>query len=449
MIPPGLYLKNRRQPKSLDPTPAGTPSPGLTGGAGAPGLTASSSTHWPVTASTANASSHWTQLAAAAGQHLHEAVAANSNGRGHPTPHGPVSPRAATASSSEKNVGHLALPELPGLPTPPIATTEGSPAVAAAAAVASRDNADPPAGSCPGGGVCNGSGGQTCCQGCPAFNNRVMYRTGPGGNAYKKGKKRAESEAAQSGGSDGAAAKGPLGSTSSTSTGVSSQLQSGSGNGRMIKVASTGAAERDSAVDAADGGEASNVGVMECHNCGTRTLTCSLIGRLGSPCMTDMAVLRCRNHAAVAPRRRRPCRLQRLWSVPLFLPLGGISPSSCLTPEPSGTSSCAETSTACELEGRRGGARLGLHSGRSPNPANLMGFRLFFRRRRFNPSSSERVTLARHTDSSLPFIVFALRPAPFVPFAAPSITFSVLQLGLFSLDQVYTTSCTVSTVPST
>jgi hypothetical protein len=36
----------------------------------------------------------------------------------------------------------------------------------------------------------SGSGGQTCCQGCPALNNRVMYRTGPGGNAHKKGKKK-------------------------------------------------------------------------------------------------------------------------------------------------------------------------------------------------------------------------------------------------------------------
>ena len=272
---PGLYLKNRRQPKSLDPTSTGTPSPGLAGGAGAPGSSAASSTQRPLTASTANASSQ-TQLAAAAGQHLHEAVATSSNGRGHATPHGPGSPRAGTAFPSEKNVGHLALPELPSLPTHPIASTEGSPA----AAVASRDNADPPAGSCPGGGVCNGSGGQTCCQGCPAFNNRVMYRTGPGGNAHKKGKKRAESEAAQSGGGGGGgggAAKGLLASASPASLGASPQLQSGSGSGRMAKVASTGAAERDGAMGAAEGGEASNVGVMECHNCGTRTLIYLLI----------------------------------------------------------------------------------------------------------------------------------------------------------------------------
>ncbi|SCV68660.1 BQ2448_781 [Microbotryum intermedium] len=39
---------------------------------------------------------------------------------------------------------------------------------------------DPPSGSCPGGGVCNGSGGQSCCQGCPAFNNRVMHSSKSG-----------------------------------------------------------------------------------------------------------------------------------------------------------------------------------------------------------------------------------------------------------------------------
>lgn len=102
-----------------------------------------------------------------------------------------------------------------------------------------------------------------------------MYRTGPGGNAHKKGKKRAESEVAQSGGGGGGggAAKGSLASASPSSLGASPQLQSGSGSGRMAKVASTGAAERDRAVGAAEGGEASNVGVMECHNCGTRTLT--------------------------------------------------------------------------------------------------------------------------------------------------------------------------------
>ncbi|KAG0664759.1 hypothetical protein C6P46_000896 [Rhodotorula mucilaginosa] len=306
----GLYLKNRRQPKSLDPTPsAGTPSAGLTGGVGAPGPSAASGTHRPVTPSTVSALSHWTQLAAAAGQHLHEAVAASSNARGHVTPHGPGSPRAATPFPSEKNVGHLALPELPSLPTPPIVSTEGSPA--AAAAVASRDNADPPAGSCPGGGVCNGSGGQTCCQGCPALNNRVMYRTGPGGNAHKKGKKRAESEAAaqSGGGGGGGTAKGSLASASKSSIGASLQLQSGNGSGRMAKVASTGAAERDGAMGAAEGGEASNVGVMECHNCGTR-LYYKLHGQHRPVNLKKPVIKRRKRVPAAAPGQNRAAMME-------------------------------------------------------------------------------------------------------------------------------------------
>ncbi|GAA5857175.1 hypothetical protein JCM8547_009354 [Rhodosporidiobolus lusitaniae] len=75
--------------------------------------------------------------------------------------------------------------------------------------VSSRDTDDPPPGSCPGGGVCNGSGGQTCCEGCPAYNNKMMYGAGA------KGEKRPR--------------KGK------------------------------------------DGQDDSGVGVMECHNCGTRT----------------------------------------------------------------------------------------------------------------------------------------------------------------------------------
>lgn len=30
-------------------------------------------------------------------------------------------------------------------------------------------------GSCPGNGECNGLGGKTCCNGCPALNNRLLY----------------------------------------------------------------------------------------------------------------------------------------------------------------------------------------------------------------------------------------------------------------------------------
>lgn len=54
--------------------------------------------------------------------------------------------------------------------------------IASTAALASTT-----AGSCPGGGICNGQGGKTCCQGCPAFNNRV-YRGGEKKLSGLKGK---------------------------------------------------------------------------------------------------------------------------------------------------------------------------------------------------------------------------------------------------------------------
>lgn len=44
-----------------------------------------------------------------------------------------------------------------------------------------------PAGSCPGGGVCNGLGGKSCCQGCPAFNNRVLYAAAKANKAVEGG----------------------------------------------------------------------------------------------------------------------------------------------------------------------------------------------------------------------------------------------------------------------
>jgi hypothetical protein len=51
---------------------------------------------------------------------------------------------------------------LPQLEPEPDSTTNVAKAV-------SREDS----GSCPGGGRCNGTGGQSCCYGCPAYNNRV------------------------------------------------------------------------------------------------------------------------------------------------------------------------------------------------------------------------------------------------------------------------------------
>jgi hypothetical protein len=38
--------------------------------------------------------------------------------------------------------------------------------------IPSKRRSEPPVGSCPGDGVCNGQGGKSCCSGCPAFNNK-------------------------------------------------------------------------------------------------------------------------------------------------------------------------------------------------------------------------------------------------------------------------------------
>lgn len=98
-------------------------------------------------------------------------------------------------------------------------------------------------GSCPGGGICNGQGGKTCCEGCPAFNNRVMYK---GGNTA--GKSIASSV-------EGSIVDGKL-SKNISNNGSSSEVGNGS-------------------IGGAEGGEgesANEVTAMECFNCHTRKL---------------------------------------------------------------------------------------------------------------------------------------------------------------------------------
>lgn len=62
---------------------------------------------------------------------------------------------------------------------------------------------EPPAGSCPGDGVCNGAGGKTCCNGCPAFNNKLYtnHRMSEGGPSTGRGRKVKEAHQAQQSGS--------------------------------------------------------------------------------------------------------------------------------------------------------------------------------------------------------------------------------------------------------
>ncbi|SGY32714.1 BQ5605_C002g01402 [Microbotryum silenes-dioicae] len=94
----------------------------------------------------------------------------------------PPSPGAATGSlpTDDSGIGSPLVPHsphsAPGKSSrPSTATTTSSSARALRASTSATAAHDPLSGSCPGGGVCNGSGGQSCCQGCPAFNNRVMH----------------------------------------------------------------------------------------------------------------------------------------------------------------------------------------------------------------------------------------------------------------------------------
>ncbi|GAA5977286.1 hypothetical protein JCM5350_002417 [Sporobolomyces pararoseus] len=108
---------------------------------------------------------------------------------------------------------------------------------------------DPPAGSCPGGGVCNGSGGKDCCQGCPAFNNRIMYA--PGGS-------KAQSASTSILGGVG-------GGGDSSSIGIKKREGEEGNQNRGDGMNGMGG-------EGAGGGVGGNeVGIMECHNCGTRT----------------------------------------------------------------------------------------------------------------------------------------------------------------------------------
>ena len=98
----------------------------------------------------------------------------------------------ATQSCSTATFGHGPYqhhgpaPQFNGLPQPPpqpVASTSRSqppapelrgppPPQPAPPARESRVETEPPPGSCPGDGRCNGQGGQACCGGCPAFYNR-------------------------------------------------------------------------------------------------------------------------------------------------------------------------------------------------------------------------------------------------------------------------------------
>lgn len=99
-----------------------------------------------------------------------------------------------------------------------------------------------------------------------------------------------------------------------------------------------------------------------------------------------------------------------------LLSLFGFPSSSCLAPMHPAHPRARNVGRLRPREAQ-GRCRVGPPSGRSPRPANLMGFQHFFRCRVFDPNASDRVTLARHTDSSALSFVHDLRPTPFGLFA--------------------------------
>ncbi|GAA6001696.1 hypothetical protein JCM10207_002271 [Rhodosporidiobolus poonsookiae] len=211
----GLYLKSRRQPRV--PTAARASTPVAAPAPSAPIASTSSNVYYPPAGSLP---AHWAQHAAGAAASLAPQYAPSYSNAGQAAgPHPGLAPPASEHPTFPQAFAYPVVAPPPGTVAAPVAPGAAPPAGAAVAVaapaagpsappVASRDG-DPPAGSCPGGGICNGSGGQTCCEGCPAYNNRVMYGTAARGE--KRGRK---------------------------------------------------AGAKDD-----DGG----VGVMECHNCGTRT----------------------------------------------------------------------------------------------------------------------------------------------------------------------------------
>lgn len=71
----------------------------------------------------------------------------------------------AENAQTQSNAAILPLQPSPG-------NNRGSQPIMPETAGQQQPRSEPPVGSCPGDGHCNGQGGQECCRGCPAFNNR-------------------------------------------------------------------------------------------------------------------------------------------------------------------------------------------------------------------------------------------------------------------------------------
>ena len=85
-----------------------------------------------------------------------------------PRPPG-IKRRTSAPATTQKEAVQAVKPEIA-----PAATTEStSPSSSAAATVVASATIEQPRGTCPGDGHCDGTGGNSSCSGCPAFNNRV------------------------------------------------------------------------------------------------------------------------------------------------------------------------------------------------------------------------------------------------------------------------------------
>lgn len=191
--------------------------------------------------------------------------------------HAPALPSPTAAAAQQAAAPSPAPARAP--PVPPAASAPQS-AAATSSGAGAKLPFDEQLGSCPGGGHCNGQGGQACCQGCPTFNNRVMHAAH-------------------------AAAMGA--STSNAGAGSTSR------DGATPGAAAAAAGDDDSGAGPSRGSagyDASDVGAMACDNCGTR-MCCSLGPRF--LCMAADTQVLYRDDTALETRWRRSSRLQRLW----------------------------------------------------------------------------------------------------------------------------------------
>ena len=126
-------------------------------------------------------------------------------------------------------------------------------------------DAEPPKGSCPGDGVCNGQGGKVCCNGCPAFNNR-HYTSSRTDRARAEAAAKARNAELPSASGSNAQSQNGVAATASSSATPMKRDNSGSGaNGQPPVVALQDLGPPSPSADP------SAVGAMACENCGTRT----------------------------------------------------------------------------------------------------------------------------------------------------------------------------------